>query len=58
MGTPAAERKAAERQRKREEGLIPLEVWTYPAIVLSLKTYIETINRKHRAKLSAKTIEK
>ena len=25
--TPAKERKAAERKRKREAGLVPIEVW-------------------------------
>lgn len=37
----AAERKAAERQRKRAAGLAPLEVWAQPELHDEIKRFVE-----------------
>ena len=39
--TPANERKAAERKRKREAGLVPLEVWVPPQMVDTLRLFVD-----------------
>ena len=41
--TPANERKAQERKRKREAGLVPLEVWVKPEHVAAVRHYIERL---------------
>jgi hypothetical protein len=41
--TPA-ERKAAERQRKREQGLVRYEVWVYPAAWPAVQAFIAAQN--------------
>lgn len=42
--TPANERKAKERQAKREAGLVRVEVWVRPCHVASIKHYAERLN--------------
>jgi hypothetical protein len=37
--TPANERKAAERQRRKEAGLVRVEVWVKPEHVASIRHY-------------------
>ncbi len=41
--TPANERKAAERQRRKEAGLVRVEVWVKPEHVVSVKHYAEKL---------------
>lgn len=41
--TPANERKAAERKRKREAGLVPLEVWVPASKVIEARAAIEKV---------------
>lgn len=41
--TPANERKAAERKRKREAGLVPLEVWVPSSKVIETRAAIEKV---------------
>ena len=41
--TPANERKAQERKRKREAGLVPLEVWVPASKVIEARAAIEKV---------------
>jgi len=41
----AAERKKEERQRKREDGLVPKEIWCFPEHWEKIKKYIEKLNK-------------
>lgn len=38
--TPASQRKAAERQRKRAAGLAPLEVWAKPSDHAAIRAFV------------------
>ena len=44
--TTSTTRKAAERQRKREAGLVPLEVWIHHTKKKELKEVIARMNRE------------
>ena len=46
--TPA-ERKAAERQRKKTAGLVRCEVWVKPADVASVRRWAESLNEERAA---------
>ena len=48
--TPA-ERKAAERQRKKSAGLVRCEVWVKPADVASVRRWAESLNNGHAAEI-------
>ena len=37
--TPAKERKAAERQRRKDAGLVRVEVWVKPQLVAHVKAF-------------------
>jgi len=50
--TPAAQRKAAERDRKRKDGLIPVQEWIHQDDAARLKQYA---NKLRHARL---TLEK
>jgi len=39
----AAQRKAAERQRLRAQGLRPMEVWVYPQHKQAVKEYVKKL---------------
>ena len=41
--TPANERKAAERQRRKDAGLVRCEVWVKPEHVAAVKQYAERL---------------
>lgn len=41
--TPANERKAAERQRRKDAGLVRCEVWVKPEHVAAVKHYAERL---------------
>jgi len=41
--TPANERKAKEREAKRDAGLIRVEVWVKPCHAASIKRYAERL---------------
>ena len=45
--TPANERKAAERKRKREAGLVPLEVWVPKDDVAELQAFAHGLRLMH-----------
>lgn len=47
----AAERKAAERDRKRKAGLRKYEVWLHPSEWPAVKRYIERISKRHASQL-------
>jgi hypothetical protein len=42
----AAERKAAERARKREGGMMGFEIWVHIADWPRIKRYIDRLNKK------------
>lgn len=42
----AAERKAAERARRRKEGLAPLEIWAHPEDHPAVKRYVERLAKR------------
>ena len=44
--SPAAMRKAAERARKREQGLIQLEYWVLPEQRQRLDNYVSKLKRE------------
>jgi hypothetical protein len=41
--TSAAERKRAERERKREAGLIKVELWIPPQLAERVRKYVERL---------------
>lgn len=41
--TPANERKAAERQRRKEAGLVRVEVWVKPEHVPQIKALVQQL---------------
>lgn len=41
MATPAAERKKAERQNKRNQGLVQKEIWFQPDTYSLIKRFLE-----------------
>jgi two-component SAPR family response regulator len=44
--SPAAQRKAAERARKREQGLIQLEYWVLPEQRQRLDKFVDRLRRE------------
>ena len=44
--TPASERKAAERQRRKEAGLVRVEVWVKPERAALIKELAENLNKQ------------
>jgi hypothetical protein len=44
--SPAAQRKAAERARKREQGLIQLEYWVLPEQRTRLDKFVDKLRRE------------
>ena len=46
----AAERKAAERARKRAEGLVLLHLWAHPKDHAAIKRYVERLAKRRTAK--------
>lgn len=46
----ASERKAAERARRRKEGLAPLEVWAHPEDHAAVKRYVERLTKRRSVK--------
>lgn len=46
MAKSDAERKRAERQRRRESGLLPFEVWLYPHEWPRVKRFIERLRKR------------
>jgi hypothetical protein len=44
--TPAAQRKAAERARKREQGFILLEYWVLPEQRARLDKFVSALRRE------------
>lgn len=46
-GLDAAKRKAAERKRKRELGLAPLEIWAPKAAHQRIKRYAERVSKEY-----------
>lgn len=40
----AAKRKAEERQRKRDAGLVPVEVWVKREFVQTLREFVAKLN--------------
>jgi len=42
----AAERKAAERSRRRKEGLRPFEVWAHPADWPLIKRLVDRLTKR------------
>lgn len=42
--TPAKQRKAAERERRRKAGYVRVEVWVRPELVPRVRRYIEQLN--------------
>jgi hypothetical protein len=41
--TPANERKAAERQRRKDAGLVRLEIWAKPEDVVAIRAAVAAI---------------
>jgi hypothetical protein len=41
--TPDKDRKAQERQRYRDAGLVPIEVWVRPADKVRVRRYVERL---------------
>lgn len=53
MPLTPAQKKAAERERKRADGLRPLEVWAKPEHHAQIRAYVERLSRaKPRNRLS------
>lgn len=47
MATTSAERKATERQRKRDKGFKPIEVWIHPDDEIKVRAYLKRLTAKH-----------
>lgn len=47
MTTPAAQRKATERQRHRDAGRVVVQVWIFPDDRVKLARYIKRLNDQH-----------
>jgi hypothetical protein len=45
----AAQRKAAERQRLRAQGLRPMEVWVYPQHKQAVREYVKSLQKEEPA---------
>ena len=45
----AAQRKAAERQRLRAQGLRPMEVWVYPQHKQAVREYVKSLHKEEPA---------
>jgi len=45
----AAQRKAAERQRLRAQGLRPVEVWVYPQHKQAVREYVKSLQKEEPA---------
>lgn len=56
--TPANIRKAAERKRKREAGLVPLEVWVPASKVIEARAAIERVIRAVDEAVSDNPVDK
>jgi hypothetical protein len=46
---PTAQRKAAERQRLRAQGLRPMEVWVYPQHKQAVREYVKSLQKEEPA---------
>ncbi len=49
--TPAHERKAAERQRKKAAGLMRCEVWVHPVVAMQIKLWAQDVTKELSAAL-------
>lgn len=45
MTATPAERKAAERARKKAAGLVKLDVWTKPEHIAAIKAFVATLSQ-------------
>jgi hypothetical protein len=48
----AAERKQAERERRREQGLVRVDAWVHPDDAPAIRRYIERTRKKRSAHLN------
>ena len=58
MAKSAVQRKATERQRKREQGLVPVEVWIRPEHKGKLKEFEREHGNLSECSLEQKTVDK
>jgi hypothetical protein len=53
MGTPAKDRKAAERSRMRARGFVLRQLWVHPDDWQAVREYVERKRRKRSAHLNS-----